>query len=58
VHVLNQSGDLVPREIRVGITDGRFTEVLDGLAEGDQVVTRAVATAPVGQTSGFRFKMF
>lgn len=58
VHVLNQNGDLVPREIRVGITDGRFTEVLDGLAEGDQVVTRAVATAPVGQTSGFRFKMF
>jgi HlyD family secretion protein len=34
--------ELEPVTIRTGITDGIFTEVLDGLKEGDSVVTGAV----------------
>jgi HlyD family secretion protein len=58
VHVIGESGALTPKEITVGITDGRFTEVLEGLAEGDEVVVRAVAAPTNNQTSGFRFRMF
>jgi HlyD family secretion protein len=58
VHVIGESGALTPKEIKVGITDGRFTEVLEGLAEGDEVVVRAVAAPTNNQTSGFRFRMF
>lgn len=49
---------LAPKDIKTGISDGRFTEVLDGLAEGDAVVTRAAASGAANQTSGFRFRMF
>jgi HlyD family secretion protein len=58
IHVIGESGALVPKEIKIGITDGRFTEVLEGLAEGDEVVVRAVAAPTNNQTSGFRFRMF
>ena len=58
VHVIGESGALMPKEIKIGITDGRFTEVLEGLAEGDEVVVRAVAEPTNNQTSGFRFRMF
>ncbi len=58
VHVIGESGALMPKEIKIGITDGRFTEVLEGLAEGDEVVVRAVAAPTNNQTSGFRFRMF
>ncbi len=58
IHVLGPNGELQAREVRTGISDGRFTEILEGLAEGDQVVTRAAVTPSVGPTSGFRFKMF
>ncbi len=58
IHMVGSGGSLVPKEIKIGITDGRFTEVLEGLAEGDEVVTRAVAATNNSQTSGFRFRMF
>ena len=58
VHLIGESGALMPKEIKIGITDGRFTEVLEGLAEGDEVVVRAVAAPTNNQTSGFRFRMF
>ena len=58
IHMVGSGGSLVPKEIKIGITDGRFTEVLEGLAEGDEVVTRAVAVTNNSQTSGFRFRMF
>jgi HlyD family secretion protein len=39
VYVLTASGKLEPREIRTGISDGRYTAVVDGsLAAGDRVV--------------------
>jgi HlyD family secretion protein len=42
VYVLSGEGDdatLKPMQIKIGITDGVFTEVLSGLNEGDPVVT-------------------
>jgi HlyD family secretion protein len=39
-----------PVQIKVGISDGIFTEVLDGLKEGDRVVT-AMTSRPSAQTS-------
>jgi len=35
----NDPSKLTPVQIKVGISDGIYTEVLDGLKEGDQVVT-------------------
>ena len=59
VYQLTADGALVAKDIKIGISDGRFTEVLEGLAEGDAVVTRALSpSAGPGQTSGFRFRMF
>jgi HlyD family secretion protein len=58
VYFVGPNGELQPKDIKIGISDGRFTEVIDGLAEGDAVVTRAAPTTKTGQTSGFRFRMF
>lgn len=43
-------GEKVPKaaKVKIGITDGAFTEITDGLKEGDPVVTNALST----QTSG------
>ena len=47
VYKLDAEKNLAPVEIRTGITDGRYTQVLSGsLMEGDQVVT-GVATSKV-----------
>jgi HlyD family secretion protein len=35
-----------PLQIKTGISDGIFTEVLDGLQEGDRVVTAMTGKAP------------
>ncbi len=58
VYLLSPEGKLIEREIKVGVTDGRFAEVLEGLAAGEAVVTRAASSASAGATSGFRFRMF
>ena len=39
VYVEQQAGQYVPREIHIGIQGELLTEVLDGVKEGDQVVT-------------------
>lgn len=36
-----EHGALVPQEVRLGLTDGNSTEVVDGLPEGANVVVRA-----------------
>jgi HlyD family secretion protein len=41
VYVL-KGNKLQPTQIRIGITDGIYTEVTDGLSENDQVVTSAI----------------
>ncbi|HTY94191.1 MAG TPA: efflux RND transporter periplasmic adaptor subunit [Steroidobacteraceae bacterium] len=43
---------LAPRIVRVGATDGVTTEILDGLSQGDRVVT---ATAAGGTSVGVQF---
>ena len=39
VFIVNQDRKLVRRSIRAGVDDGTFVEILDGLNEGDIVVT-------------------
>ena len=34
-------GKFQPREVRLGVSDGNLVEVLEGLAQGEEVVTRA-----------------
>ena len=46
-----------PITIKTGIADGTFTELLDGLNEGDEAVTgitdpNAIAAAPTTQQTG------
>ena len=45
VYVLRGSKP-IPVQIKTGISDGIFTEVLDGLQEGDRVVTAMTGKAP------------
>jgi hypothetical protein len=39
VFVLNDKGAPEPKMLRLGISDGQFVEVRDGIAEGTAVVT-------------------
>jgi HlyD family secretion protein len=50
---------IAPKSVRIktGITDGSYTEITDGLQDGDQVITavkqpaaQAAAAAPAGQS--------
>ncbi len=41
-----------PKQIKVGISDGVFTEVLDGLAEGDTVITGTVFAQTTSTPAG------
>ncbi len=51
VYVLDGT-ELKPVEVRTGITDGRFTQIVDGeLKEGDTIVT-GTATSKAADTSG------
>jgi HlyD family secretion protein len=58
VWVLGQNGNLEPRRIEVGITDGRVSEILSGdLKEGDSIVIGQVesGSARPTQTQGSPF---
>ncbi len=48
VYVLN-GGEAKPVQIKTGISDGVFTEVLEGLKEGDRVITASLS-ATAGST--------
>lgn len=56
VFVQDASGTLLPREVRTGIASGESVEILDGLAEGDRVVSSAAflvdAESNLGTMSG------
>lgn len=41
VFVLGADGMLNPREVRMGRTEGRYQEILDGVSEGERVVSSA-----------------
>jgi HlyD family secretion protein len=72
VYLLASTGDskekdpkLTPVQIKVGISDGASTEVLDGITEGNQVVTAVISTAdssrggaPQGNPFGGGFRRF
>jgi HlyD family secretion protein len=59
VYVLSDSR-LVPKPVRVGISDGRYTEIVSGeVKDGDHVVIGAAVTAtPGGPPSTLRMRMF
>lgn len=57
VYLVGADGKLQSREIKVGLADGRYVQVLEGLEAGESVVTRA-APSQSGPASGFRFRMF
>ena len=40
VYVTSQKGMLERRKVKIGITDGKFMEVVEGLQTGEKVVTR------------------
>ena len=44
VLVLGKDGKAELRQVRVGITDGRQTQIVSGLEEGDQVITQVTST--------------
>ncbi len=47
VVTVSQNGTSEVRPIKTGISNGQFTEVTDGLAEGEQVIIpKAAATTP------------
>jgi hypothetical protein len=41
VYVLDAAGKPVPRPVRIGLADDNYTEIVDGLKEGDAVIVRA-----------------
>lgn len=52
VWVLNQNKKLEPVMVRVGLSDGTFTEVTSGkLSEGQQIVAGVVLQKPTTSTS-------
>jgi len=50
VFVLDDKGEPQPARIRPGITDGQFVEVVDGLTEGQAIVTGVAAETAQGAT--------
>ncbi len=52
VFVLDEPGKPRPVRVRVGISDGTFTEVLDGLAAGTAVITGTETRGSTGQPQG------
>jgi HlyD family secretion protein len=58
VYVLvNGSNKPMPVQIRTGISDGIYTEILDGLHEGDVVVTSIIPASPGTSAPGGGFGM-
>jgi len=47
----DNSPQLKPMQIQTGITDGIFTEIVDGLKEGDKVVSSVAQTDAQGSNS-------
>ena len=64
IYKLNESGDLEPVDVRTGIADTRFTEVIgDSVKEGDSIVVREISSdkaSPGSQQPGgiFRMRLF
>jgi len=50
VQVVSADGVTEERSIKIGISDWQFTEVIDGLSEGEQVVVPGAGTATTPTT--------
>ena len=51
VQVENASGTIEPRTIQIGDTDGTYTEVTDGLTEGEKVLVQTTTKSSSSSTS-------
>jgi HlyD family secretion protein len=62
VYKLSENGDLIPVDVRTGIADTRYAEVIgDNLQEGDAVVVREISSdkgAPAAGGPSFRMRLF
>lgn len=59
VYKLGSSGEPVPVTIKAGITDGNFTEVVEGdLKPGDELIVADLTPRKEGKPSGFSLRMF
>ncbi|HRK25450.1 MAG TPA: hypothetical protein PLQ11_10905, partial [Beijerinckiaceae bacterium] len=56
VYVLNEKGEATGQTVRLGASDGAFTEIISGLAAGASVVVGGGPSA-ARPASGFRFGM-
>jgi HlyD family secretion protein len=61
VFLLGDEGVPIPTKVRLGLSDGRYVEVLDGLAEGARVITgvatgggAAAASGPAASSNPFQ----
>ena len=52
VFVMNPDGTLSARTINTGVSDGIYTEITDGLRQGDQVVTGIRAQGKISVENG------
>ena len=55
VFILNE-GKLLKNNVSLGISDGKYIEILSGLKSGDKVVLRTKKTNEKKSNTGFRFK--
>lgn len=56
VYLLGPDGRPHPVQVRIGISDGRHTELVEGLAEGDQVVVGLPGQGPEEKKPGGRMR--
>lgn len=55
IRILKNNDQVEKREIKIGITDGVYTEVLSGVSEGEEVISSEVSEGEkVGSTSKMR----
>ncbi len=45
-YAINAAGELEPRELVIGLSDGSSAQIVSGAEEGDVLVTRAIANKP------------
>ncbi|MEO8132835.1 MAG: efflux RND transporter periplasmic adaptor subunit [Betaproteobacteria bacterium] len=62
IYKLNEAGDPVPVDVKVGIADTRFSELVgDALKEGDAVIVREIGSdkgVPAAGGPNFRMRLF
>lgn len=53
VFVVNASNEVEKRDVKLGLTDGKSTEIISGVAEGEKVVNSSYKLVEASKNSGF-----